>query len=352
MEETTKEPMLEINSKNLEDLEKFVQSIGEKPFRARQIFSWLHEKNVPSFDYMTSLPKKFREQLAEISYISQITMADKYISNTDYTTKYLFDVGDSNIIESVLMKHDFGYSVCVSTQVGCKMGCKFCASSIGGLRRNLSAGEIAAQVYAISADSGVRISNVTVMGCGEPLDNYENLVQFIKIINSEYGVNISQRRITVSTCGIIDKIYKLTEEDFNITLAVSLHAPNDSVRKLIMPAANKYPLDALLEACEYYVAKTNRRMTFEYALIAGVNDSPRHARELARKIRKILCHVNLIPLNNIAEHNLRSGNLDFARFLKRDGIETTVRRGTGDDINAACGQLRSNWSKTAADHQP
>ncbi len=335
----------DIKSMTINELESLVLELGEKGFRAKQIFSWLHQKHA-CIDDMTSLSKDFRERLKTNVMESRIMIVEKLIS-TDGTIKYLFDVGNNTIIESVLMRYDHGYSVCVSSQAGCRMGCKFCASAIGGLERNLTAGEIASQVYSISQDIGERISNVVVMGCGEPLDNYDALLRFIDIISSENGINIGQRHITVSTCGVADKIYTLADKRLQITLAVSLHAPNDNIRKTIMPIAGKYSMDVLLKACKYYADKTKRRITFEYALIEGVNDSREYAYELAKKIKNMLCHVNLIPVNNVRERGYeKSGGQAikiFSHVLEDEGINATVRRSLGSDIEAACGQLRRRY---------
>lgn len=339
----------DIKSLTLAELEILVKDLGEKSFRAKQIFQWLHGRNAVDFDVMTSLSKGFREKLKQETYISYAKMAEKYVSSVDNTTKYLFQIENDYIIESVLMRYDYGNSVCVSSQAGCKMGCVFCASAIGGLERNLTAGEIASQIYSISEDIGERISHVVVMGCGEPLDNFDNLISFIDIINSEDGANIGQRHITVSTCGLVDKIYELADKNLQITLAVSLHAPNDEIRKTIMPVAKKYSMDLLLKACKYYTDVTKRRLTFEYALIADVNDSRECAQELAREIRGMLCHINLIPVNQVEENEYKKSEKEtlerFAGVLKNMGIETTIRRKLGNDINAACGQLRNRYIK-------
>lgn len=339
----------DIKSLTLEELEILVKDLGEKRFRAKQIFQWLHKRNAADFDVMTSLSKDFRAKLKQETYISYAKMAEKYVSSVDNTTKYLFQIENNYIIESVLMRYDYGNSVCVSSQAGCKMGCAFCASAIGGLERNLTAGEIASQIYTIAEDIGERISHVVVMGCGEPLDNFDNLIKFIDIINSEDGANIGQRHITVSTCGLVESMYELADKNLQITLAVSLHAPNDEIRKTIMPVAKKYSMDLLLKACKYYTGVTKRRLTFEYALIADVNDSRECAEELARKIKGMLCHVNLIPVNQVEEKEYKKSEKEtvekFAGVLINMGIETTIRRKLGNDINAACGQLRNRYIK-------
>lgn len=335
----------DILSYNELELEKFIETIGEKKFRAKQIFSWLHEKNVSSFEEMRNISKNTQEKLKELTYIPQLEVETKLISDEDGTIKYLFELRDGNYIESVFMKYNHGNAVCVSTQVGCKMGCSFCASTVNGFIRNLTVGEILGQVYKIQKETGERISNIVLMGSGEPLDNYDNVLKFIEVINSENGLNISQRSITLSTCGIIEKIYELAERKLKINLAVSLHATNQTTREQIMPIANKYKFDELLKACKYYGDLTKRRVTFEYALIDGVNDTVIQANELGRKIKGSLSHVNLIPVNNVTENNYKKSNpraiKDFANILKSMGIEATIRRELGSDINAACGQLRN-----------
>ncbi|MDR2904170.1 MAG: 23S rRNA (adenine(2503)-C(2))-methyltransferase RlmN [Clostridiales bacterium] len=337
----------DLKSMPLQELELFTQALGEPKFRAKQIFQWLHQKNISDFDGMTTLSKPFREVLKEKTTISFAEKVEKIASSVDFTTKYLFQTENDYIIESVLMKYDYGNSVCVSSQAGCRMGCAFCASTIGGLERNLTAGEIAAQIYEIARDTDERVSHVVVMGCGEPLDNFDELLRFIQIINSPQGANIGQRHITVSTCGLADKMYRLADKELQITLAVSLHAPNDDIRARLMPVAKTYDMGTLLAACNYYADKTKRRLTFEYALIADVNDRREHARELAEKLRGMLCHVNLIPVNPVAEHGFQKSEKEtverFAGVLKNAGIETTVRRRLGNDINAACGQLRNQY---------
>jgi len=330
----------------LEELEDFCLSLGEKKFRGKQIFQWLH-KGIQSIDDMNNIPLCFRNNLKEHSYISNEKIEKKYMSQIDDTVKYLLKLEDGNIIESVLMKYSFGTTACLSTQVGCSMGCKFCASTIGGLVRNLSPGEMLGEILTMQRDSGERISNIVLMGSGEPLNNYDNVIKFINIVNSEEGLNIGGRHITLSTCGLVPEIKRLAEHKLQMTLAISLHAPNDDLRKKIMPIAFKYSIKEIIDACREYVSITKRRITFEYALIDDVNDSIENARELSKLLRGLLCHVNLIPINEIKERQYRKSNVkrinEFKKVLEEKGIEVTVRRELGADINAACGQLRKNY---------
>ncbi|WP_058485316.1 23S rRNA (adenine(2503)-C(2))-methyltransferase RlmN [Defluviitalea phaphyphila] len=338
---------IDIASLTIEELKDLMKSLGEKGFRGEQIFQWIHEKKIRNIDDMTNIPKKLREKLKNICEINTLTIEQKYVSKIDKTTKYLFALKDNNIIESVLMYYDYGNTVCISSQVGCKMGCAFCASTLGGLVRNLTVSEMTGQIYKIKEDSKEKISNIVIMGSGEPLDNLDNILSFIDIINSPKGENIGQRHITISTCGLIDKIYFLANKKLQITLAVSLHASNDEIRKKIMPIANKYSMEELFKACHYYIEKTNRRITFEYALINNVNDKKEYAHELGKKLKGMLCHVNLIPINQIKESNLKESESktikDFFNILKSYGISTTIRRKLGSDIDAACGQLRRRY---------
>lgn len=338
---------MDIKSMSLAQINDLLEQIGEKQFRAKQIFEWLHKKNVTTFDDMTNLSKQLRYKLSQTTSIDNIEIVKKLESSLDGTTKYLFALKDDNIIESVLMKYDYGNTVCISSQIGCRMGCKFCASTIDGMVRNLTVGEMLNQVYTIQKDSNQRISNIVIMGSGEPFDNYNNLIEFINIINSPLGLNIGQRHITVSTSGLVDKIYDFTDENLQVTLAISLHAPDDEIRKSIMPIAKKYSLDKLIEACKYYTNKTSRRITFEYALIENLNDNIENARQLGKMIRHMLCHVNLIPVNEIKENQLKKSSQnkvnDFAKILNEYGVETTIRRKLGNDIDAACGQLRRKY---------
>ncbi len=339
---------VDLKNCTIEELEKFVQDLGEQKFRGKQIFSWIH-KGIETIDKMTNLSKEFRNKLKENAYIGNLAIQDRWISQIDGTRKYLFLLEDGHIIESVLMKYDYGNSVCVSSQVGCRMGCQFCASTLEGMVRNLTAGEILDQILMIQKDIGERISHVVLMGSGEPLDNYEEVLRFLQCIHHPAGLNISLRNITLSTCGLVPQILDLAEKMLPITLAVSLHAPNDTLRNQLIPMNRRYPLAVLLNACKKYAEKTKRRITFEYALIQNVNDEKVHAKELAGKIKGILSHVNLIPLNPIEERKWKGAGQEkarqFQKILRERGIEATIRRELGRDIQAACGQLRRKHIK-------
>ena len=332
-----------------EELEILVRDgLGEPRFRAKQIFTWLY-RGVESVAGMTDLSKKLRDTLRESYSVGNLTILEKYISHIDETRRYLLQLEDGNIIESVLMKYHHGYTVCISSQVGCAMGCAFCASTRGGRVRSLSAGEITGQVLAVQKDLGARISNVVLMGIGEPLDNYDEVLRFLKIVNHPLGLGIGHRHISLSTCGLADRIKMLADEELQITLSISLHAPNDEKRSAIMPVNRRYPIAELLEACRYYIEKTNRRISFEYTLIRGVNDTPQEAEELLRLLRGMLCHVNLIPVNPVAETGFSQGSRksveQFQKRLEDGGISATIRREMGADISAACGQLRASAGK-------
>ena len=335
--------MTDIKSMTIDELKELMTQIGEKPFRAKQIYSWLHEHLVTSYDEMANLPKSLKQKLADYP-ITALETLDVQISKVDGTRKYLFRLADGNMIESVLMRYKYGNSVCISSQAGCRMGCRFCASTIGGLTRNLLPSEMLDQIYRIQTSIGERISNVVVMGTGEPLDNYDNLLRFIHILTEDGGIHISQRNLTVSTCGLVPKIYELAEEKLQMTLAVSLHAPNDEKRRELMPIANKYSIDELLAACRNYFDKTGRRITFEYSLVAGVNDQPDDIRELTAILKRRNCHLNLIPVNPIKERDFKKPDsknaLEFKNKLEKNGINVTIRRERGSDIDGACGQLR------------
>ena len=337
----------DLKSMTLEELTAEVIAAGEKAFRAKQLYQWMHEKLAADFDEMTNLPKSFREKLAADYIWTSLETVDVRISGVDGTRKYLFCLEDGNVIESVLMRYKHGNSVCVSSQAGCRMGCRFCASTLNGLARNLRASEILEQVYRIQRDTGERVSNVVIMGSGEPMDNYENVVRFIRLLSAPEGLNISQRNITVSTCGLVPQIYRLAEEGLQITLALSLHAPSDEVRRELMPIANRYPLREVLDACGNYYEKTGRRLTFEYSLVKGVNDNLEEAKALARLIGGYHGHVNLIPVNPIKERDYVQSNREaveaFKNYLERQGINVTVRREMGRDIGGACGQLRKSY---------
>lgn len=341
----------DIKSLTIEELKGILIQNGFKPFRAKQIFTWLH-RGVTDFSQMTDISKKEIEILKEEYYINTLKIERKLCSKTDGTVKYLFKLRDGEFVESVFMKYKHGNSVCISTQVGCRMGCKFCASTLGGKIRDLAPSEMLDQVLKMRDDTGESISNIVLMGMGEPLDNYENVLKFLHIVNCSEGINIGMRHISLSTCGLVDKIYDLLEENLQLTLSVSLHAPNDTVRKNIMPIANKWSMDELLRACKIYGDKTGRRISFEYTVINGVNDRKEDAEELARRLKGILCHVNLIPVNPVKERNFRPGNKEniifFCKLLKNLGICATIRRTLGEDIDASCGQLRQ---KTVENHE-
>ncbi len=334
----------DIASLSFEELKKEMEMIGEKAFRAKQIYEWLHKKLVDEFSEMSNLSKTLREKLEEGYEIPKVEMVTRQISKIDGTNKFLFCLGDGNMVESVLMKYKHGNSVCISSQVGCRMGCRFCASTLDGLERNLSASEMLRQIYQIQKISGERVSNVVVMGTGEPLDNYDNFLRFIYMLSDENGLHISQRNITASTCGIVPNIRKLAEEQLQITLALSLHGSNQEKRKALMPVANKYALSEVLEACDYYFAKTGRRITFEYSLVHGVNDTREDAEELVEILKPRNCHLNLIPVNPIKERDYQKPDKksaeNFKNKLEKNGINVTIRREMGSDIDGACGQLR------------
>lgn len=336
----------DIKSMNLSELTEYVTFLGEKAFRAKQLYQWMHEKLAVTIDDMTNLSADFREKLKEECIYTVLKKTDLQVSK-DGTKKYLFCLEDGNIIESVLMRYKFGNSVCISSQAGCRMGCRFCASTLEGLVRNLTPAEMLEQVYQIARDTGERVSHVVVMGTGEPMDNFDNLLRFIELLTGEGGMNLSQRNITVSTCGIVPKIKELAKKKLQITLALSLHAPSQEKRRELMPIANKYELHEVIDVCRDYVNETGRRITFEYSLVAGKNDSPEDARELSLLLRGINCHVNLIPVNPIKERDYRKpGTRDIQEFknkLEKYGINVTIRREMGQDIDGACGQLRKKY---------
>lgn len=335
--------MIDLKDFEYDELIQYLISIGEKKFRAEQIFSWLH-KGVTSYDEMTNLSKATREKLEKETYVSTLKIREKYMSKIDGTVKYLFELPDGNCIESVVMRYHHGLTICISSQVGCRMGCRFCASTIGGLYRSLTAGEILNQVIFAQKDMGERISNIVMMGIGEPLDNFDNVIKFLHNVNHEKGLNIGYRHISLSTCGVVPMIYRLADEKLPITLTISLHAPNDEIRDTIMPVNHKYKIAELLEACRYYIDKTGRRMSFEYSLIHGVNDSMENAAELAKLVKDLHSHINLIPVNKVEERSFEKGSkADIRAFqekLTAMGINATVRRELGSDISASCGQLR------------
>lgn len=334
----------DIRSYTYSELQEELGTLGEKSFRAKQIYEWLHVKLVDSFGEMTNLSKSLRQRLDEEYEIRMVSMVERQISKLDPTEKFLFELQDGNVVESVLMKYNYGNSVCISSQVGCRMGCRFCASTIGGLVRNLTTSEMLGQVYQIQKISGERVSNIVVMGTGEPLDNYENFLKFIHMISDEHGLHISQRNITASTCGIVPNMKRLAGEGLQITLALSLHGSSQEKRSALMPVANRYDLPEVLEACDNYFQKTGRRVTFEYSLVQGVNDSPEDAAELTAMLKNRNCHINLIPVNPIRERNFkkpsRKNAFEFKNKLEHNGINVTIRRERGSDIDGACGQLR------------
>lgn len=335
--------MKNIKDYDLEDLKQELTSIGEKGFRAEQIFKWLYQEKVKSFDEMTNLSLELREKLKNNYTICNYNILKK-LESSDGTKKYLFDILDGNIIESVLMKYHYGKSVCVSSQVGCKMGCKFCASTGIPFVRNLTAGEIVEQILAIEQDTGEKISNIVFMGIGEPLDNYDNVIKAIRILNNPKGLGIGARHISVSTSGLVPRIYDLAKENIQCTLSVSLHASNNEKRSSMMPVNNRYSVEELIKACKDYIAMTNKRISFEYALARDNNDNMQDAKELANLLKGMLCHVNLIPINKIENGKFtKSSNeniIKFRDYLNDHGIVATIRRELGSDIEAACGQLR------------
>lgn len=333
----------DILSLDLNELETALVSLGEKKFRAKQIFQWLHVKRVFDFDKMTDISIQLRERLKENFCINGLFIQKKLESCIDNTVKYLYRLSDGNFVETVLMEYSYGHSICVSTQVGCKMGCRFCASAIAGYVRSLEPSEILQQIYTAEMDSGVRVSGVVLMGIGEPLDNFNNVVKFLRLLSDKNGNNLSLRHVSLSTCGIVPRIYDLAQLKLGLTLSVSLHCPDDKGRSEIMPINRTYNIDSLIKACKDYIDATGRRVTFEYAVIDDVNSSDADADRLADLLRGINCHVNLIPVNKVKErsyHTARSGVAEFAKRLGKRGINATVRRTLGSDIEAACGQLR------------
>ncbi len=340
----------DLRSLSFEELSEELALMGEKPFRAKQVFSWLHEKQAADFSEMTDLSKALREKLAGRFALTALEPADVLVSKLDGTRKYLFRLADGNVIESVWMEYRHGNSVCISTQAGCRMGCRFCASTLDGLARNLSPGEMLEQVYRMGRLMGKRVSNVVLMGSGEPLDNYDNVVRFIRLVTDGRGLGLSARSITLSTCGLPEEIRCLAGEGLPVTLALSLHAPNDEKRRELMPVARKYSLEEVLCACDYYFEQTGRRISFEYSLVGGVNDTREEAEALAALLGRRNCHVNLIPVNPVRERNyVRSGRqaiLDFKNVLEKYEINATIRREMGRDISGACGQLRRGYLET------
>ena len=335
-----------ISSLTLAELTDELKALGQPGFRAKQIFHWVHQKLVTEFSAMTDQPKTLLAKLEETFYIAA-PQIERRQEAKDGTVKYLLRMADGNCIETVVMRYHYGNTVCVSTQVGCRMGCRFCASTLDGLTRNLRPSEMLDQIYRIQRSTGERVSNVVVMGSGEPMDNYDNLIRFIRLLSDANGLNISQRNITVSTCGIVPKILKLADEGLSITLALSLHAPDDETRKTLMPIANSYSLSEVLPACKEYYKKTGRRLTFEYSLVQGVNDNLDEAKRLTALLKDMQGHVNLIPVNPIKERDFKQSNRDaidaFKGYLEKHGINVTIRREMGRDIGGACGQLRKSY---------
>ena len=327
----------------IEEIKSLMESWGEKAFRAPQIFDWLHGKKVKSIGEMSNLPLTLREKLEQETALATLTLHTRQISR-DGTRKYLFLLPDHQAVESVLMQYDYGNTLCISSQVGCRMGCRFCASTIGGLVRNLLPGEMLEQIYRVEEEAGLNINHIVVMGTGEPLDNLENLIRFIRLLSDPKGKNLSQRNITVSTCGLVPEIYKLAEEKLGITLALSLHAPEDALRQTMMPIAKRYTIAETLAACDAYFRATGRRMSYEYSLVRGVNDMPQQAQALAQLLKGRNAHVNLIPVNPVAERSYETSKEEsvahFQKILEKNGINATIRKKMGADIDGACGQLR------------
>lgn len=339
---------MDIKSMTLSELTDAIIQKGYPKFRAKQIYDWMHVKLVRSVEEMKNVPKDIRQWIAE-DFIS-LEIVERYESRIDGTNKFVFRLQDGNVIESVFMPYSYGNSVCISSQAGCRMGCRFCASTLMGLARNLTASEMLDQIYAITRATGQRISNVVVMGTGEPLDNYDNLCRFIRMLTNEDGLHISQRNITVSSCGLVPEIYRLADEGFAITFALSLHAATDEKRRELMPIANRYSIAEVLDACRYYFDKTGRRVTFEYSLVAGENDTKEDAQKLGELLKDMACHVNLIPVNPIKERNFkRADEKSIQKFkvrLEKNGAHVTIRKGMGKDIDAACGQLRKAYMES------
>lgn len=333
----------DIKSMSEEELKVAFAEMHQPSYRAAQVYQWL-QKGIKSFDEMTNISKQLRTQLAEKYHICSVSIAKKWISDYDDTKKYLFSLHDGETVESVLMHYHHGYTSCISTQVGCKMGCTFCATGMGGFVRNLTPSEMLSQLQAEQEDNNIRISNIVLMGMGEPLDNFDNVIRFLKLVSSDNGMNIGMRHISLSTCGIVPKIYELADMHLQLTLSVSLHAPNDTIRSRTMPINRRYNIDELLKACRYYAKETNRRISFEYAMIDGINDTDACAEELGTRLKGMLCHVNLIPVNSVQgttyKKSTRERQKKFIEILEHYGITATVRRTLGSDINASCGQLR------------
>lgn len=341
----------DIKSLSLDEILTWIKANELPAYRAKQIYEWLHKYGVADFSEMSNISKDLKNSLSNEFYISVCSVKDKFVSAVDGTVKYLFQLKDGEFVESVIMKYKYGYTICVSSQVGCKMGCRFCASTLAGFKRNLTAGEIESQIHTAQKDLDIRISHIVLMGIGEPLDNFEQVIRFISNVNHENGLHISARNITLSTCGIVPGIQKLMDLDLQITLTISLHAPNDRIRSQIMPVNDKWHINEIVSMCKKYTAKTSRRVSFEYTLIKDVNDKEACAEELSALLKGMLCHVNLIPVNNVEERkNIRSSDQairKFLRILQKNGINATIRRTLGSDINASCGQLRRKKTEVA-----
>ena len=339
---------MNIKSMTLQEMTGLFRDLGQPAFRAKQVYSWLH-KGVWSYEEMTNLPKSLRETLEREYPILAPRVVRKQESQRDGTIKYLWELSDGNCVETVFMRYHYGNTVCISTEVGCRMGCAFCASTLGGLVRRLEPSEMLDQVLFTQVDSGMPISHIVLMGIGEPLDNFDNVMRFLELVNSPEGMNISMRHISLSTCGLVPKIDELAKRNLQLTLSVSLHAPNDGIRDRIMPVNKAYPSQELIDACRRYYAATSRRISFEYAMIAGVNDSRENAKELLRRMKGLPCHFNLIPLNHVEESPLKPSSREavalFQKTLEDGGIPATVRRTLGGDIDASCGQLRRKYTK-------
>lgn len=339
---------MNLKNNTLQELGSLFKELGQPAFRAKQVYSWLH-KGVRSYDEMTNLPKGLRDTLAEKYPIQAPKVVRKQESQRDGTIKYLWELSDGNCVETVLMRYHYGNTVCISTEVGCRMGCAFCASTLGGLVRRLEPFEMLDQVLFTQVDSGQPVSHIVLMGIGEPLDNFDNVMRFLELVNSPEGMNISMRHISLSTCGLVPKIDELAKRNLQLTLSVSLHAPNDDIRNTIMPVNKAYPSQELIDACRRYYAATSRRISFEYAMIGGVNDSKENAKELLRRMKGLPCHFNLIPLNHVEESPLKPSTKEavaqFQKTLEDGGIPATVRRTLGGDIDASCGQLRRKYNR-------
>ena len=339
---------MNVKSMTLPELTAALKELGQPAFRGKQVYTWLH-KGVRSYDEMTNLPKPLRDAMAEKYPIHAPKVVRKQASQKDGTIKYLWQLSDGNCVETVLMRYHYGNTVCISTEVGCAMGCAFCASTIGGLVRRLEPYEMLDEVLFTQIDSGLPVSHIVLMGIGEPLDNFDNVLRFLELVNSADGMNISMRHISLSTCGLVPKIDALAEKKLQISLAISLHGPNDEIRGRIMPVNKAYPIDVLLDACRRYFAATSRRIHFEYAMIDGVNDKPEHAKELLRRLKGLPAHINMIPLNHVEESPLKPSSRQavatFQKILEDGGVTATVRRTLGGDLDASCGQLRRKYTK-------